>query len=253
MGPVVWWWRWWLGMDPNRDRQLNDARELLDEQRSASEVISTRLEVRDGEVEQLRGRVQTLVGAQQDAEELRTQVAQLEQASTEAKALRARVSELEQASAEADRLRAELDQARAATAELTAQVAELETQRQEAVAAAAAPDTSATTTPDATATTPDASATTTPDVAKAKEILGASVKLDDLTLIDGVGPKIAGLLADAGIDTWRTLADADTERLEAVLAEAGPRYRMHDPSQWPDQAALLADGRWQEFKDLKEA
>ena len=31
--------------------------------------------------------------------------------------------------------------------------------------------------------------------------------------MEGVGPKIAGLLANAGIDSWRALAEADVERL----------------------------------------
>jgi hypothetical protein len=37
-----------------------------------------------------------------------------------------------------------------------------------------------------------------------------------------------------------------------MLHDAGPRFRSQDPSTWPEQAALLADGRWAEFRALAE-
>jgi large subunit ribosomal protein L21 len=37
-----------------------------------------------------------------------------------------------------------------------------------------------------------------------------------------------------------------------MLTDAGPRFRTQDPSTWPRQAALLADGRWDEFKRLTD-
>lgn len=199
----MWWWRWWMGLDPNRDRQPSTARNVSDDERTGSAGLPPPPYDRNGELEQLRGQVATLTAA----------------------------------SAETDRLRAALDQARAEVAQLRARVAELEAHGTGAEVEDAAPE----------------AASTTADMSEAKAVLGSSIAHDDLTAIDGVGPKIAGLLVNAGIDTWRALADTDVERLRAVLDDAGPRYRMHDPSHWPRQAALLADGRWQEFKEATQA
>ncbi len=72
---------------------------------------------------------------------------------------------------------------------------------------------------------------------------------DDLTRIEGIGPKIAGLLQGAGIRTFRELASADAGRLREILAEANLR-NLADPGTWPEQAALAAAGRWDEFEAL---
>ncbi len=77
-------------------------------------------------------------------------------------------------------------------------------------------------------------------------------KADDLKKIEGVGPKIAGLLNDAGIVTFANLADAKVEKIKEILAEAGSRYSMHDPTTWPEQAKLAADGKWDELKTLQD-
>ncbi len=77
---------------------------------------------------------------------------------------------------------------------------------------------------------------------------GKKVKQDDLKLIEGIGPKIEELLHNAGIKTWANLASATTETVQAVLDEAGPRYRMHDPATWAKQAAMAAEGQWEELE-----
>ena len=224
MGPLLWWWRWWLGDDPNRDRQLTEARGQLDEQRSQSDELASLVQARDSELEELRNRAASLERGRGEADEVRAQLTtELDRARSDADEVRARLT-------------AELDQARAENDELRARIAELE--------AGAAGD------GDATDTGASPTPHGPPDVEVAREVLGTKVTADDLTLVDGVGPKIAGLLTDAGIDSWRALADADVERLRLVLAEAGPRYRMHDPSSWPTQGRLLAEGRWQDFRDL---
>lgn len=86
--------------------------------------------------------------------------------------------------------------------------------------------------------------------AKAEKIQlpnGKSIKQDDLKMVEGVGPKIEGLLHDAGIKTWEDLANAPTEDVQKILDEAGPRYRMHQPTTWSKQARLAADGKWDEL------
>lgn len=79
-----------------------------------------------------------------------------------------------------------------------------------------------------------------------------SSKADDLKKIEGIGPKIAELLKAAGIVTFADLANAELEKLQAVLTEAGSRYAMHNPATWSQQAQLAADGKWDELKELQE-
>lgn len=73
---------------------------------------------------------------------------------------------------------------------------------------------------------------------------------DDLTRIEGIGPRIAEKLAQAGITTYAGLAATAPERLKAVLAKAGPRFRLARPQTWPEQAALLAAGEEAAFAAL---
>jgi predicted flap endonuclease-1-like 5' DNA nuclease len=75
---------------------------------------------------------------------------------------------------------------------------------------------------------------------------------DKLTQVEGIGPKIAGLLADAGITTFAGLAKAKVDTLKGVLDAAGSRYKMHDPSTWPAQAALAAKGDWAKLGKLQK-
>ena len=65
---------------------------------------------------------------------------------------------------------------------------------------------------------------------------------DDLKLIEGIGPKIAELLAQHGIATFAALADAPAEQLRTLLLAAGRRFAISDPTTWPAQAALAAKG-----------
>jgi predicted flap endonuclease-1-like 5' DNA nuclease len=60
---------------------------------------------------------------------------------------------------------------------------------------------------------------------------------DNLTKISGIGPKTATVLASAGITTYAQLAAATEGGLREILESAGPRYRLLDPTTWPDQAA----------------
>ena len=80
----------------------------------------------------------------------------------------------------------------------------------------------------------------------------ASKSPDDLTKIEGIGPKIAQLFAAEGIDSFAKLARASVPRLRKILAEAGPRYRLHDPNTWKNQAALAKDGKWKELRTLQD-
>ncbi len=101
---------------------------------------------------------------------------------------------------------------------------------------------------------PAAPATEAPTVVPEKIKLpsGKTIKADDLKIIEGVGPKIESLLQEAGISTWSALANADIEKLKAVLAEAGSRYKMHDPATWAKQAQLAVEGNWEQLQTYQE-
>lgn len=88
--------------------------------------------------------------------------------------------------------------------------------------------------------------------AAAKASAGKSAKGDDLKRVEGVGPKIADIFVAAGIDTFAKLADSDVDKLKALLEEAGPQFASHDPTTWPQQARLAADGKFDELKTLQD-
>ena len=79
-----------------------------------------------------------------------------------------------------------------------------------------------------------------------------TVTPDDLKKIEGIGPKISELLQNGGIKTFAQLADAKVEKLKEILEAAGSRYKMHDPTTWPQQSALAAKGNWDELKVLQD-
>ncbi|WP_211356823.1 DUF4332 domain-containing protein [Phaeodactylibacter luteus] len=97
-----------------------------------------------------------------------------------------------------------------------------------------------------------------PKKAAAKSTTAATAKAqpkaakDDLKKLEGIGPKIAGLLTDAGFATFTDLAKAKPAALKAVLEAAGPRYKMHDSATWTEQAKLAAKGAWDELSALQK-
>lgn len=88
------------------------------------------------------------------------------------------------------------------------------------------------------------------DLASGADVIGRTLAVDDLKVVEGIGPKIEQLLNDSGVHSWHDLSAADVDRLRTILQEAGSRYRMHDPSTWPQQATLLVRGDWEGFRDF---
>jgi predicted flap endonuclease-1-like 5' DNA nuclease len=78
---------------------------------------------------------------------------------------------------------------------------------------------------------------------------GPSVKPDDLTVIEGIGPKISGLLKEKGVTTYKALAKMDPAAIAKILKTAG--LNMADSSTWPEQAGLIAEGKMKELKALQ--
>jgi predicted flap endonuclease-1-like 5' DNA nuclease len=90
------------------------------------------------------------------------------------------------------------------------------------------------------------------DLDAAAAVIGAAIRSDDLTVVEGIGPKIAELLAGIGVHTWAALGATEVGVLRTMLQDAGARYAVHDPTSWPQQARLLSVGAWEEFKALTD-
>ncbi|MFT4761580.1 MAG: putative flap endonuclease-1-like 5' DNA nuclease [Saprospiraceae bacterium] len=84
-----------------------------------------------------------------------------------------------------------------------------------------------------------------------RNIDGATAS-DDLKKIEGIGPKIASLLNEGGVYTFKQLSTTAVERLQEILTAAGTRYRMHDPGTWAKQAEHAAQGNWDKLKEYQE-
>ncbi len=80
----------------------------------------------------------------------------------------------------------------------------------------------------------------------------AEKRVDDLKIVEGIGPKIEKLLNDDGIFTWLELANAPVERIQQILDNAGPNYKIHNPATWGKQAQYAHDGLWDELKEYQD-
>jgi predicted flap endonuclease-1-like 5' DNA nuclease len=72
---------------------------------------------------------------------------------------------------------------------------------------------------------------------------------DELERVEGIGPKMAGALRQAGIRSYAQLAAADETALRAALESAGLKFAP-SLTTWSRQARLLADGDEEGFADL---
>ncbi|WP_339629116.1 30S ribosomal protein S2 [uncultured Maribacter sp.] len=92
------------------------------------------------------------------------------------------------------------------------------------------------------------------DVEATKETVAKNEKVeaDDLTKVEGIGPKAAEALVAAGIATFADLSKGDAEKIKEILTEASSRMAHLDPTSWPKQAKMAADGKWEELKEWQD-
>jgi len=76
----------------------------------------------------------------------------------------------------------------------------------------------------------------------------------DLTKIEGIGPKIEGLLNKKGVISYAQLSDSAVSFLEQMINEAGPNFATHRgmTGTWPAQAKLADLGEWDELAKWQE-
>lgn len=75
---------------------------------------------------------------------------------------------------------------------------------------------------------------------------------DDLTKIEGIGPKAAEALVNKGVESFAKLANAKPEDIKEILTEASSRMAHLDPGSWPKQAQMAADEKWDELKEWQD-
>jgi predicted flap endonuclease-1-like 5' DNA nuclease len=93
----------------------------------------------------------------------------------------------------------------------------------------------------------------TAPVAKVRA-LPKGIKADDLKIVEGIGPVIEAVLHNEGIKTWAHLAQTKPERIKEILIAKDPsKFRMHDPTTWPDQSRLADEDKWDELKKMQDA
>ncbi len=73
---------------------------------------------------------------------------------------------------------------------------------------------------------------------------------DDLTLIEGIGPKVVKVLNAAGVHRFNDLAHAKPAEVERILKDAG--LQMMNPAGWIEQAQAAAKGDWKKFEKLQK-
>jgi large subunit ribosomal protein L20 len=90
------------------------------------------------------------------------------------------------------------------------------------------------------------------DVALAKAAGFKVSNAEDIVIIEGIGPKIAELLTQAGHGTFAAVAAMSPAAIKEILTAGGPSFNRANPESWPQQAALAAANRWAELKTLQD-
>jgi large subunit ribosomal protein L17 len=80
----------------------------------------------------------------------------------------------------------------------------------------------------------------------------ADSKSDDLTKIEGIGPKAAEAIIASGLTTFAAVAGSTPEAIKAILDASEGKLGSLDPTTWVDQAKMAADGKWDELKKWQD-
>ncbi|MAS35297.1 MAG: hypothetical protein CL610_14890 [Anaerolineaceae bacterium] len=73
---------------------------------------------------------------------------------------------------------------------------------------------------------------------------------DDLTVVEGIGPKMSSALIDAGISTYEKLAAASEADIRTAIQAAGMRFAPSVPT-WSQQASYAAKDDWDGLKEYQ--
>jgi large subunit ribosomal protein L30 len=74
---------------------------------------------------------------------------------------------------------------------------------------------------------------------------------EDITKVEGVGPKTKTILIEAGIDSFAKIAAKTPDEIRDIVKNGGGRS-VPSIDTWPEQAALLASGDVEGFEKLAQ-
>ena len=77
----------------------------------------------------------------------------------------------------------------------------------------------------------------------------ASSKGDDLKKVEGIGPKIASTLNEAGIMTFEDLSKTAPAKIAEIIKDVRGN---HVPDTWPKQAQMAHEGKWDELNEWQD-
>jgi len=75
---------------------------------------------------------------------------------------------------------------------------------------------------------------------------------DDLTVIEGIGPKIEELFRANGVGSLVQIACLGIDDMLDILERGGPSFRLANPDSWAQQASLAAENRWKDLKRMQD-
>ena len=75
---------------------------------------------------------------------------------------------------------------------------------------------------------------------------------DDLTVVEGIGPKIEDILNKNGIYTFNQLSNSDSMMLKKLIIDADKRFENNETESWSHQAAMAEKGQWEELNIYQE-
>ena len=88
--------------------------------------------------------------------------------------------------------------------------------------------------------------------AEKKEKSAKKSKGDDMKIVEGIGPKAAEALVNAGVDTFEKLSKTSAEEIKNILVSASSTLAHLDPTTWAKQAELAANRKWDELKKWQD-
>lgn len=90
------------------------------------------------------------------------------------------------------------------------------------------------------------------EVSSAKALFGKTKKENDLTLVEGIGPKTQELCHNHEVRTWKTLSECSVDQCRQILKSVGERLTIHNPSTWAEQANIAYENRGEELLKLQD-
>lgn len=74
---------------------------------------------------------------------------------------------------------------------------------------------------------------------------------DDLTRLEGIGPKMSAALIEHGVTTFQKLSEQSLDQIQVMLEDAGLRFAPSAES-WAEQASYAAKGDWDGLDELQD-